>query len=227
MEAVTTGLLEFFARPLQMVITNPERHYRWREEECRQLWQDIVKAGGGDEAEGHFLGTIIYIEHGIIRQAHIPRLVLLDGQQRLTTISLLLAALAQADEAAGLCDANHQEIHDTLLFNSQEKGELYRKLVPPPGEREIFFSLTRGEEPPPESTNPLAANYRFFQTQMKDSGQGTDVIYRGITRLTIMGVSTDRPYENPQEVYQMLTATGLDEDQTKLIYNWLGLLKSG
>jgi len=227
MEAVTTGLLEFFTQPLQMLIPNPERHYHWTENECRQMWQDIVQAGRSETDCNHFLGTIVYVEYGILRQARLPRLVLLDGQQRLITISLLLAALAQADEAAGGADSRHREINDLFLFNSQEKGELYRKLVPPPGEREVFFNLTRGEEPLPESANPLAANYRFFQAQIKDSGLDTDLIYRGISRLAIMDVSTDRPYENPQEVYAMLTTTGLDEEQSKLIRNWLGLLKTG
>ena len=226
MEAVTTGLLDFFARPMQMVITNPERHYHWQQADCQKLWQDVIQAGQDEKEKPHFLGTIVYIEYGIIRQAHIPRLVLLDGQQRLTAVSLLLAALNQADEAAGRDDSNHRELHDLFLFNSQEKGELYRKLVPPPGEREVFFSLTRGEEPPTESKNPLAESYRFFKQQIAANGVDTDVIYRGIARLTIMDVSTDRFYRNPQEVYDMLCTTGLDDEQKGLIRNWLGLLQT-
>ena len=58
MEAVTTGLLDFFARPMQMVITNPERHYHWQQADCQKLWQDIIQSGQDEEDKPHFLTTV-------------------------------------------------------------------------------------------------------------------------------------------------------------------------
>lgn len=221
MEAAELGLLEFFKQTMQIMIPDPTRSYRWTEKECQQLWDDIIRIAKDDSAGGHFIGTIIYVEHGILRRTPVPRLILLDGQQRLVTIALLLAALGKADE-----DAKHREINDLFLFNGQEKGEFRCKLLPAQGDAETFFSLINGEEPPPSDSNKLLKTYYYFKNKISRDGTDAALVYKGIAKLTLMDVSVDRPYQNPKSVCEKLDFTGLDESQKKLICRWLGLIHS-
>ena len=226
MKAAEVSLLEFFKQPLQMIIPNPERRYHWEEKQCRRLWNDIVQVAKNELVTSHFIGTIVYVEYGILRRTSVPRLILLDGQQRLITISLLLAALAKADNSAGQASIKHKEINDLFLFNGQERGEFYCKLIPAQGDRDTFFGLINNEELTSSDSSRLMKNYRYFEDKINECGIDTDLVYKGIAKLTIMDVSTDRMYENPQSVYKRLKSTGLDESQTKLIYRWLDFLRS-
>ncbi len=226
MKATEISLLEFFKQPMQMIITDPERIYYWTEEQCQKLWDDIVRVAEDDSVDSHFIGTIVYIEHGILRRTEVPRLILLDGQQRLVTIALLLAALGKTDSNTEQTYAKHQEINDLFLFNSQERGEFYCKLIPSQGERDTFFSLINNEGIPSSGSSRIIENYQFFENKINECGMDTDLIYKGIAKLTIIDVSTDRIYENPQSIYESLISTGLDERQTDLVRNWLGLLRS-
>jgi uncharacterized protein with ParB-like and HNH nuclease domain len=226
MKAAEISLLEFFKQPMQLIVPNTNRHYRWTAKQCRKLWDDIVRVGEDESVTSYFIGTILYVEYGILARAHVPRLILLDGQQRLVTISLLLAVLGKADDSAGQKGAKYKKINDLFLFNNQEKGEFYHKLVPTQYDRDIFYRLIRDEGLPSSSQGKLIKNYHFFENAASECGMDTASLYRGIAKLTIMDISTDRFYENPRLVYESLNSTGLDTAQTKLITNWLGLLRS-
>ncbi|HEX79454.1 MAG TPA: DUF262 domain-containing protein [Dehalococcoidia bacterium] len=226
MEATETGLLEFFKQTLQIIIPNPDRSYRWTEKECQQLWYDVLRVATDESISTHFIGTIIYVEYGILKRTPVPRLILIDGQQRLITVSLLMAALTGMDSKTGQVNIKHKEINDLFLFNDGERGEFRCKLLPVQGDRETFLAIINNEDLPALNNSLLAKNYRYFRNRIEDCSVDTDLIYKGIAGLTIMDVSVDRAYENPQSVCEMLDATGLDESQNRLIYKWLGLLRS-
>lgn len=226
MEAAEVGLLEFFKLTLQVMVPDPERGYRWTEKECQQLWDDIIRIADDDSIPGHFIGTIVYIEYGILKRTVVPRLVLLDGQQRLVTVSLLMTALGKAGNDAGEKGEEQREISDQFLFNSQEKGDFYCKLLPARCSKEMFFSLISGEEMSQSASNRMIDNYRFFEKKIKECGMDIDLIYKGVEKLTIMNVSIDQTYENPKYVCEKLDSTGLDKAQTSLIRNWLSLIHS-
>src|ERR1700741_2870832 len=96
MKATATNLLEFLKKSPQFVIPIYQRTYSWTEKECRQLWDDILRAGRDDKIQVHFIGSIGYLQEGLSQVVHQAPLLVIDGQQRLTTVSLLLAALANA-----------------------------------------------------------------------------------------------------------------------------------
>ncbi len=208
------------------MVPNPQRYYCWTEKQCQQLWDDIVRVAENDTVQGYFIGTIVYIEYGIFIRTSVPKLVLLDGQQRLITISLLLAALGKTDNNTGQAGIRHKEINDLFLFNGQERGEFYYKLIPAQGDKDTFFRLISNEELPLSGSSRLIENYRYFENKINECSIGANLLYKGIAKLTIMDISTDRVYENPQLVYESLNSTGLDVTQTELIRNWLGLLRS-
>ena len=96
MKATEAKFLDLLKKSPQFVIPIYQRTYSWTEKECRQLWNDIVRAGRDEKITVHFVGSIVYIESGLSQVTHQCPLIVIDGQQRLTTVSLLLAALAEA-----------------------------------------------------------------------------------------------------------------------------------
>src|ERR1019366_7210351 len=96
MKATEANFLNFLKKSPQFVIPIYQRTYSWTAKECRQLWDDIVRTGGNDAILVHFIGSIVYIEAGLSQVTHQAPLLVIDGQQRLTTVTLLIAALAKA-----------------------------------------------------------------------------------------------------------------------------------
>src|SRR6267142_5577203 len=96
MKATEAKLLDFLKKSPQFLIPIYQRTYSWTEKECRQLWDDIVRTGTKDSISVHFVGSVVYIEAGLSQVTHQSPLLVIDGQQRLTTVTLLIAALAKA-----------------------------------------------------------------------------------------------------------------------------------
>src|ERR1700688_2840506 len=96
MKATESKLLEFVRKSPQFVIPIYQRTYCWTEKECRELWDDIVHTGADNRIAVHFIGSIVYIDRADANVTNWEPLLVIDGQQRLTTVSLLLAALAKA-----------------------------------------------------------------------------------------------------------------------------------
>src|SRR5580658_9110417 len=96
MKATEAKLLDFLRKSPQFVIPIYQRTYSWTEKECRQLWDDILRTGSNDSVSVHFIGSIVYIEKGLSQVSSQSPLLVIDGQQRLTTVTLLIAALAKA-----------------------------------------------------------------------------------------------------------------------------------
>src|SRR5271154_5003473 len=94
MKANEFGLLDFLKKSSQFVIPIYQRTYSWTDKECRQLWDDIVRTGSRDDIAVHFVGSVVYIEAGLSNVSHQSPLLVIDGQQWLTTVTLLLAALS-------------------------------------------------------------------------------------------------------------------------------------
>ena len=95
MKATEAKLLDFLSKSPQFVIPVYQRTYSWIERECRQLWDDIIRTGTDDQIAAHFVGSIVYIEKGLYQVTSQSPLLVIDGQQRITTVMLILEALAR------------------------------------------------------------------------------------------------------------------------------------
>jgi uncharacterized protein with ParB-like and HNH nuclease domain len=95
MKAYEAKLLDFLKKSPQFVIPIYQRTYSWTERECRQLWDDIIRAGSNDAIKEHFVGSIVYIEEGLGTNIRWSPCLVIDGQQRLATIMLIIEALAR------------------------------------------------------------------------------------------------------------------------------------
>ena len=221
MKAAKIKLVKFLRDPMQMMVSG-SGGYTWNTRQCQKLLDDILRAGEDQSASGHYIGTVIYVEHGILSRTPIPRYLLIDGQQRLTTLSLIALALGGMNSWRE--DPACKEIGETVLFNPLGRGGFRNKLVLLAGEQDVFLSIIRGEPQP--GGGSLLDNYLFIKGLLEKSGLDPRVVCRGIAKLTIMPVSTDRYYENARTAYKNIEKTGLDEEQKNLITNWLGLLSS-
>src|SRR5436305_1152191 len=96
MKATEAKLLEFLKKSPQFVIPIYQRTYSWREPECRQLWEDILCSGRNEKVSAHFVGSIVYVEKGLYSVSSQSPLLVIDGQQRLTTVMLLIEALSRS-----------------------------------------------------------------------------------------------------------------------------------
>ena len=130
MKATEAGLLAFLKKSPQFVIPIYQRTYSWIDKECRQLWDDILRAGSHDEISVHFVGSIVYIEAGLSQVSHQAPMLVIDGQQRLTTVTLLLAALANAlGESEPVDGFSARKLRNYYLLNPEETGERHFKLL--------------------------------------------------------------------------------------------------
>lgn len=222
MKAVETNLLKFMQGTKQFIIPIYQRKYSWTIKQCRQLWNDIVRAAEDEKIKGHFVGSIVYIEQGLYQVSSVPQLLVIDGQQRLTTLTLLLLALGKAIEESGQSlDITKKKIMNYYLVNSEEEGELYHKLILTQSDKDTLINLILDKKLPEEYSPRVYENYNFFAESIKNSGIDLNKLYKGISKLIIVDISLDRDHDNPQLIFESLNSTGLDLSQADLIRNFV------
>lgn len=222
MKATEINFLKFLKQPNQFVIPIYQRTYSWTLKQCQQLWQDIIRLSQEEEISGHFVGSIVYIEAGLYQVASVPQLLVIDGQQRLTTISLLLSALAQViAESNETVDISHRKLNNYFLFNNEEEGDDRYKLLLTQGDRETFIRIIEEREWPIHPSPRIRENYEYFKERIKKSNIDLNRIYQGIGKLIIVNIALDRDRDNPQLIFESLNSTGLDLSQADLIRNYV------
>jgi uncharacterized protein with ParB-like and HNH nuclease domain/predicted transport protein len=222
MQAREANFLKFLHGPKQLLIPLYQRTYSWTRKQCEQLWSDVIRVSTDTSVPAHFIGSVVYIERGIYQATSVPQLLVIDGQQRLTTLSLLLAALARAIEAAGQeMDISARKINNYYLLNNDEIGDLHYKLVLTQNDWPTYVSLIKGHDLPPNASPRLVENYRYFQDQIERSGISLEKLFEGVGKLLMIDVSLDRQHDNPQLIFESMNSTGLDLSQADLIRNYV------
>lgn len=222
MKAIETNLLKFMDGTKQFMIPIYQRTYSWTYDQCRKLWNDIEKVAKNEALSGHFIGSVVYIQKGIISMSEPPKLMVIDGQQRLTTVSLLLIALASYIESKGIdCGITKRKIKNLYLINGEEDGEQRYKLMLTRSDKETFIKLLEDKEIGEGSSARIVENYRFFEDCIKKSNLDPYKLYLGIGKLMIVDISLDKDHDNPQLIFESLNSTGLDLSQADLIRNYI------
>src|SRR5258706_8885 len=224
MKAAEIQLLPFLEGKKQFIIPIYQRTYSWTREQCEQLWNDIVRAATDKEVQGHFLGSIVFIQQGLFMVANIPQLLVIDGQQRLSTLTLLLVALARAIEQSHTpSSTSHEEIYDSYLINKHGKDEQRYKLLLTQSDKEMLIQIIDDLEQAKsaKTINRLIDNYRFFEDKIRLSNIDLYTLYIGISKLIIVEISLDRDHDNPQLIFESLNSTGMDLSQADLIRNYI------
>ncbi|MFP6176630.1 DUF262 domain-containing protein [Helicobacter pylori] len=223
MDAKATTLLKFFEENQnnQFVIPIYQRVYSWGKEQCEQLWDDIIKIGGNDKMNGHFIGSILYVRDD---NTHSSPLLIIDGQQRLTTITLLFIALRDHlnDEYELLEKFSHQKIQNRYLINSDEKGDKKFKLILSEPDRDTLLSLIdKNKRKPSEPSLKIMENFKLFEKWISENADKLETIFKGLDKLMVVEISLERGKDNPQLIFESMNSTGKDLTQTDLIRNYI------
>lgn len=223
MKAVESNFLKFIQGPKQFVIPIYQRTYSWTvKPQCEQLWNDIVYSATNDTVQGHFIGSIVYIQGGIYQSSAISELLVIDGQQRLATLSLLLKALAKALDVSKIEGAiSNKKITNYYLLNNEEKDDLQHKLILTRTDKDTIISLIEDRELTSEYSHQIIRNYEFFQEQIKKTAVDLNKLYDGINKLFIVDISLERYKDNPQLIFESLNSTGLELSQADLVRNYV------
>lgn len=223
MKASENNFLKFLSGMKQFLIPIYQRKYSWQAEQCEQLWHDIIQAS--DNTTGHFVGSIVYIEREIYSVSAIPQLLVIDGQQRLTTISLLLLALSKRltnEQITVNENITGKKVKNYYLVNNDEEDtELYYRLVLTEFD-DSFYKALLDNTPYKETENRILENYRLFEEKI-NLLDVTELakLYEGLSKLLVVDIALERGKDNPQLIFESLNSTGLDLSQTDLIRNYL------
>ncbi|GAA7625142.1 DUF262 and DUF1524 domain-containing protein [Helicobacter pylori] len=225
MDAKAMKLLDFIGKSQekQFVIPVYQRVYSWGKEQCKQLWDDIIKIGGDDKMNGHFIGFILYVLDGTYSTSH-NELLIIDGQQRLTTITLLFIALRDHlnDEDEFLEKFSRQKIQNRYLINSDEKGDKKFKLILSESDKDtLLFLIDRSKRKPSEPSSKIMENFKLFEEWIRKNADKLETIFKGLDKLMVVEISLERGKDNPQLIFESMNSTGKDLTQTDLIRNYI------
>lgn len=223
MEAKATTLLEFMKenQKNQLVIPIYQRLYSWEKEQCKQLWDDIIKIGGDDKMDGHFIGSILYVLDGIKHSNN--ALLIIDGQQRLTTITLLLTALRDHlnDEDEFLEKFSCQKIQNRYLINSDEKDDKRFKLILSESDKDTLLSLIdKDRRKPSEPSSKIVENFKLFEEWVSNTDE-LETIFKGLDKLMIVEIALEKGKDDPQLIFESMNSKGMELTQTDLIRNYI------
>ena len=221
MKAQDVPLIQLLDGAKQFVVPIFQRDYSWGTKHCQQLWNDILRVGADPNSKAHFLGSVVYIP-AEDSQAAIPRWLVIDGQQRLTTVTLLLIALRDQLIAEPSIDevlVSPEEINDYYLLNRHGKGAHKNKLTLRRADNNELTALLSGGAVESDAAETLRENYEFFRNRLVDVD--AKHVYAGISKLVVVDVSLKRGHDDPQMIFESLNSTGLDLTQADLIRNFV------
>ncbi len=193
----------------QFVIPIYQRVYSWEKEQCKQLWDDIIKISGDDKMDGHFIGSILYVRDGVYS-------LIIDGQQRLTTITLLLTALRDhlSDEV------KRKEIEDHYLINSDKDGDKKFRLILSESDKDTLLSLIdKDRRKPSELSLKIVENFKLFEEWVSNTDKET--IFKGLKKLMIVKITLKKGKDDPQLIFESMNSKGIELAQTDLIRNYI------
>lgn len=222
MKATEAKLLDFLQSSKLFRIPIYQRTYSWGEAQCRRLWEDILSAGSNADVSGHFVGSIVYVEQGLSQVSRQAPLLVIDGQQRLTTLTLLIEALARAVGDHEPVDGfSAKKLRHYYLRNDLEDGDRYYKLVLSETDSETLKAIVRGAELPSDRSIRIEENFQFFCEQLETLSSDFTALCHGLAKLLIVDVTLSRGQDNPQLIFESMNSTGKDLTQADLIRNFI------
>jgi uncharacterized protein with ParB-like and HNH nuclease domain len=219
MKANELQINSFLQAPnVQFVIPVYQRNYDWTHKECKQLLDDIINVEMENRGT-HFIGSIVFIHEGTYSTNEVKELVIIDGQQRLTTINILYVALYRFAKENGL-QHEADRIYNMFLTNQYVQNETSKlKLKQTDTSSVAFKAILSGAESASMPYSNVIENFNFFSRQI--SLENFRSILNGLNRLIFVEISLERDKDDPQRIFESLNSTGLDLSQSDLIRNFI------
>ena len=222
MKATEAKLLTFLQKAPQFIIPIYQRTYSWTRKECRQLWDDILRSGTSDAIAVHFIGSIVYVEQGLSQATHQAPLLVIDGQQRLTTVSLLIEALARAlGDTEPVDGFSAAKLRAYYLSNPLEKGDRYFKLLLTQTDNLSLRAIVNNSEQPKEPSRRVTRNFELFTELIAEQDGDLAPLCRGLAKLVVVDIALSRDQDNPQLIFESMNSTGKELSQADLIRNFI------
>lgn len=216
MKASETKLQRIIEGTNQYVVPLFQRPYSWAEKEWATLWDDLVELCDETEPRNHFIGSIVTMPTRSVPEG-VAKFLLIDGQQRLTTIMILLAVLRES--AKGEAGTLSEEIQQTLLTNPFKQNlELY-KLLPTQADRESFIQVIRPDLPG-GADGQIGKARAYFEKKLRTFGHGLEKLKSVlVSNLLLVSIVLDTE-DNPHLIFESLNAKGRALSQADLIRNY-------
>jgi uncharacterized protein with ParB-like and HNH nuclease domain/predicted transport protein len=220
MDARKGNIYEILNGNKQFLIPVYQRFYSWNIEQCKRLWNDIVEMQKKGKS-GHFVGSIVNIAEQAMPTG-VQKYMIIDGQQRMTTLTLLLLALrdyaiANPEDKS----INAQRIDGMLLKNEFETGEERYKLLLTETDREILISIVENKPINANIRSRVLDNYKYFSGKIADKELLPAEIYESIGKLQIVNITLDRAVDDAQAIFESLNSTGKELSESDLIRNYV------
>lgn len=222
MNARESFLLPLLTGSKQFVIPIFQRDYSWTQTQCEQLLQDILRVASAPESAIHFLGSLVYIDSEQ-SDAVLPQWLVIDGQQRLTTCTLLMLALR--DCLADLKDSvspqdSADALEDQFLKNKYiNKHELQAKLALRGLDNQWLSHELLGDPRPSDESSLVPLNLNYLRGRIPECDPLK--VLKGLRRLMIVSVALKPGLDNPQLIFESLNSTGLSLTQADLVRNYV------
>lgn len=202
----------------RFIIPVYQRNYDWMIEHCKQLYDDLVKITK-TEASTHFFGSIVSAQD---KQSGMQEYLIIDGQQRLTTVSLMLLALHNLLKEGKIVAEKgilQQKILEEFLIDKYEPSETRMKLKPIKDDSSAYWNLLEEEEDYVRTSN-ITVNYNYFYNRIQNEEITADQLYDAFCRLQIINIFLNED-DNPQLIFESLNSTGLDLSEGDKIRNYI------
>lgn len=222
MKAGETTLQKLMGGAIQFIVPIYQRTYSWTFKQCNQLWKDIIHITKNKDNMVHFIGSVVYIDLGT-PIGRPQQLLLIDGQQRLTTLSLLLSALSRYIEKNSLEHIiSPNKIKNYFLLNNEESGSDKYKMLLTEQDRDTFICIIEGTEKTLHNpSEQMLQNFEYFNNIIAQSSEDIETIYEGVNRLMLVSVALNNTQDNPQLIFESMNSTGKDLSQADLIRNYI------
>ena len=220
MKANETKVEDFLSsNKTQFVIPVYQRNYDWSKSQCQQLFDDILEVGSTKKMDAHFIGSIVYVHDDVYTSSRIKELTVIDGQQRLTTLTLIYLAIYRlAIEIEN--DELVNEIKETYLINKYSPEDEKLKLRPTENNDMAIKYLLRGDSDEEfGGFSKIIVNYNIFKNLINE--ENCEYVLNGLSKLMFVEISLNREKDDPQRIFESLNSTGLELSQADLIRNFI------
>ena len=219
MKANELPITNFLQAPnVQFVIPVYQRNYDWTNNECKELINDVIAVEKYNRGT-HFIGSIVFIHEGTYSTSEVKELVIIDGQQRLTTINIIYVALFRFAKDNGMQNEADMLLNMFLTNQYVQHESSKLKLKQTDTNSLAFKAIMNGTENEFNHYSNVIENFKYFQSIITKESFHT--ILNGLKRLIFVEISLERGKDDPQRIFESLNSTGLDLSQSDLIRNYI------